>query len=195
MNDSLQFDQDQQLIAATLAGDRQAFGGLVCKYQDRLLHSLFHLTGNELEAQDVAQDAFVLALTRLDSFRGQSSFFTWLFRISRNVAITRFRRKKPSVSIDQGADGAPMSLAGRGPAPDERMQREEDIGHVRLALSRLSEEHRAIMVLREIDGMDYEAIADALELPVGTVRSRLHRARLQLKAELELLAQPAKTDR
>ena len=75
------------------------------------------------------------------------------------------------------------------------MQREEDIGHVRLALSRLSEEHRAIMVLRENDGMDYEAIADALELPVGTVRSRLHRARLQLKAELELLTQPAKTDR
>jgi RNA polymerase sigma-70 factor (ECF subfamily) len=194
MNESLQFDQDRQLIAATLAGDRQAFGELVCKYQNRLLHSLFHLTGNELDAQDVAQDAFVLALTRLESFRGQSSFFTWLFRISRNVAITRFRRKKPSVSIDQGADGAPMPLVGRAPAPDERLQRQEDIGHVRLALARLSEEHRAILVLREMDGMDYGEIAEALDLPVGTVRSRLHRARLQLKAELELLTQPVKTD-
>lgn len=187
MNESLKSSPDPILIAAAVAGERAAFGELVCRYQHRLLNALYHLLGNELEAQDVAQDSLVLAFTKLHTFRGQSSFFTWLFRIARNTAISRLRRERKLTSIEGHLEQPGLTLVGSAPAPDARMLRNETIGRVRLALSRLSEEHRSILILREIEDLDYDAIALALDLPVGTVRSRLHRARLQMKAELEAL--------
>lgn len=186
---------DQTLILATRSGDRASFGRLVVKYQDRLFNSVVQLLRQELDAQDVVQEAFVMAYTKLHLFQGHSSFYTWLFRIARNLAITRLRSKKTMVSLDVGTtenDGQslPVAVIDDQPRPDETLERREEIVRLHQALGRLSEEHRAILVLRELEDLDYDAISDILQIPVGTVRSRLHRARLQLREELERMMDP-----
>ena len=96
---------DQQLIRDCLAGQTEAFGRLVVRYQDRLFHSLVHITGSHHEARDVAQDAFVSAFQKLRSFRGDSAFYSWLFRIARNAAINRSRKRRlPTASIEAGRE-------------------------------------------------------------------------------------------
>jgi RNA polymerase sigma-70 factor (ECF subfamily) len=187
MSEPLHDDTEARLIRAATAGDAESFGRLVLLYQDRLVNSLFHLVGNQAEAEDIAQEAFVLAFLKLASFRGQSQFYTWLFRIARNLSVSRFRRARKTASLDAVDAGGSMLLLSDEAAPDQRLLDGETVARVQVALARLSEEHRAILILREMDELDYDAIAAALELPVGTVRSRLHRARLQLKAELEAL--------
>jgi RNA polymerase sigma-70 factor (ECF subfamily) len=178
-------NDDSQLIGATLAGNSAAFGDLVTKYQDRLYNTMVHVVGSAEDAQDVVQEAFVQAFVRLDRFRGASAFYTWLYRIAFNAAMTDKRRRRPTGSVDElrertGDD--PVDGAG---LPDVPVLQEERVGQVRAALVALSEEHRAVLVLREMDGRPYDEIAEVLELPVGTVRSRLHRARLQLREQLQ----------
>ena len=106
MNPSSHNPTDQDLIDQTLAGNTDAFGGLIRRHQNRLYHSLVHLLRNESDAEDVVQDAFVLAMTKLESFKGNSQFYTWLFRIARNSAISKLRRKRPNVSLDVTAGTA-----------------------------------------------------------------------------------------
>lgn len=195
MNKSSVPQEDQVLIRQTLDGHTVAFGELVRKYQNRLYNGMVHMLRNEAEAEDVVQDAFILALTRLESFHGKSAFFTWLYRIAYNVAISRIRRRKPTVSLTPTSDESrPMEFEGNTPAPDDRMSRIEDVGQLQQALDRLSDEHREVLVLREMQELDYEAISEILDLPIGTVRSRLHRARLQLKQQLEFLMSPKRND-
>jgi RNA polymerase sigma-70 factor (ECF subfamily) len=171
---------DAQLIRETLAGDSAAFGQLVCKYQDRLYTALAHMLGAPEEARDVVQEAFIQAFVKLETFRGSAAFYTWLYRIAFNVSVSRKRRQRPVLSLERTRD-----LSGEEPldmaSPAERMERGERAVQVRRAMAALSEEHRAILVLREVEGFDYEHIAEALDVAVGTVRSRLHRARAQLK--------------
>lgn len=175
---------DVQLIHDALQGDSQAFGRLVLKYQDRLYNTMVHVVGTD-EAEDVVQDAFVLAFVRLDTFQQNSAFYTWLYRIAFNTAISRRRRRRAELSVEQGRELAGIEPVDQHDAPTERLEREERVAQVRQALSLLSEEHRAILVLREIEGCDYETISEMLGLPIGTVRSRLHRARLQLREQLK----------
>jgi RNA polymerase sigma-70 factor (ECF subfamily) len=171
---------DAQLIRDTLAGDSAAFGQLVCKYQDRLYTALAHMLRAPEEARDVVQEAFIQAFVKLETFRGSSAFYTWLYRIAFNVSVSRKRRQRAVLSLDRTRD-----LSGEEPldvaSPAERMERGERAVQVRRAMAALSEEHRTILVLREIEGFDYDQIADALDVAVGTVRSRLHRARAQLR--------------
>jgi len=178
---------DIELIQQTLDGQTESFGLLVCRYQQRLYNGLVHMLRDEAEAEDATQEAFVLALTKLDSFRNQSAFFTWLYRIAFNAAISRMRKKRPVLSLQQDLTDSGMKLRGDTERPEDRMCRAEDIELIRSGLSRLAEQHRAILVLREIEGLSYEEISKILKLPIGTVRSRLHRARLQLKEELDTL--------
>lgn len=179
--------EDRKLIQRTLDGNREAFGDLIRKYQDRLYNGMVHLVRSEAEAEDIVQEAFVLAMTRLDSFQGNSQFYTWLYRIAYNTAITRIRRRKPTVPLVSRDGEYRLELEDGGPGPEAGLHLAERAEILGRALERLSEEHRAILTMREIQELDYEAIAEILELPVGTVRSRLHRARSQLKAQLELL--------
>ena len=179
---------DSQLIQATLDGSSEAFGELIRKYQDRLYNGMVQVLRNEVEAEDVVQEAFILAFTKLSSFHGNSAFFTWLYRIAYNVAITRLRRKKPTVSLENRDRETQLQLPSDQPAPDEGLHKAEQAQQLMDALGRLSEEHRSILVLREMEEMDYEAISEILDLPIGTVRSRLHRARSQLKYQLELMS-------
>ena len=178
-------NDDLQLIDETLAGNSEAFGRLVQKYQDRLYNTVVNVTGNVEDAKDVVQDAFVQAFVKLDSFKRSSAFYTWLYRIAINAAISRQRAKRPTSSIEHARECRGFEPAGNEDDPEETLLRDERCREVRRAIDRLDEEHRAVIVLREIDGCCYETIAEILDLPIGTVRSRLHRARLRLRDELQ----------
>jgi RNA polymerase sigma-70 factor (ECF subfamily) len=177
---------DHQLIESALAGNSAAFGDLVRKYQDRLYNTIVHLIGSTEDAKDVVQDAFVKAFVKLESFQRSSAFYTWLYRIAFNTAMSRQRRRRETRSIDDDCGHDPADPAA---APADRLEQEELAGQVRRALATLTEEHRLVLVLRDIDGCEYEAIAEILEIPLGTVRSRLHRARLQLRDQLKKVLQ------
>jgi len=175
---------DAQLIDDTLAGQSAAFGELVQRYQDRLFNTMVHVVGSADDALDVVQDAFVQAFVKLESFHGRSAFYTWLYRIAFNVAATQRRRRRPVASVDKAREEGGEEPIDTDAGPLENLERDERCRQVREALGVLTEEHRDVLVLREIDGCCYESIAEILDLPVGTVRSRLHRARLQLRDEL-----------
>jgi RNA polymerase sigma-70 factor (ECF subfamily) len=176
---------DAQLIDQALAGQSASFGRLVTRYQDRLYNSVLHVIGSADEAHDVVQDAFVQAFVKLESFSRQAAFYTWLYRIAFNLAVSRRRRQRPVASVEQTKQLTGAEPIGRDDAPTERLERQERAAEVRAALAALPEEYRAVIVLREIDGYDYESIGEILDLPVGTVRSRLHRARTQLREQLK----------
>jgi RNA polymerase sigma-70 factor (ECF subfamily) len=176
---------DAQLIDEALTGATEAFGQLVTKYQDRLYNTLLHVVSSREEAYDVVQDAFVQAFLKLDTFQQTSAFYTWLYRIAFNAAISRRRREKSSLSVEQTRELTGQEPICRNDGPGKRLEQQERAGQVQAALATLSEEHRAVLVLREIDGCCYETIAEALDLPIGTVRSRLHRARMQLRDQLK----------
>ena len=182
-------DEDRQLIERTREGASAAFGQLVQKHQDRLFNSLVHQLRSAEDAQDVVQEAFVQAFLKLDSFRGDSQFYTWLYRIAFNLAISHRRRARPVASLDQRREDLVAEPIGRDCPPDGRLMQQETVEQVQHALAELDEEFRQVLVLREMDGCSYEAIAELLEVPVGTVRSRLHRGRMQLREKLKTVVQ------
>ncbi|MBI1248470.1 sigma-70 family RNA polymerase sigma factor [bacterium] len=178
---------DLLLIQRILQGDAVAYEEIVRNYQQRLYNTMFHILGSKEDAEDVVQESFVQAYLKLATFQGNSAFYTWLYRISFNIAISHRRRRKKVHSIDQVRDDIGSEPVDQGNGPAHRMEQQESIRQVHAALTKLSEEHRDVLVLRELEGMDYDRIADVLELPVGTVRSRLHRARTHLKECLETM--------
>jgi RNA polymerase sigma-70 factor (ECF subfamily) len=171
---------DRLIIQAVLGGDADRFGSLVVKYQDRLFNGVARMLGSPADAEDVVQDAFLQAFRKLSTFRESSSFYTWLYRIAINVAINLRRRNRRTVSLgdeSQFAEQLPNSV----PSPAARLERSDQARAIQEGLNQLSDEHRQILVLREIDDLSYEEISEILDMPIGTVRSRLHRARLQLR--------------
>jgi RNA polymerase sigma-70 factor (ECF subfamily) len=189
---------DAELAAACGQGDAAAFGELVLRHQDRAFNLAFRLTGSHEEAADAVQEAFLKAYRGMRSFRRQSSFYTWLFRIVVNEVRSR-RRKRPSrgadFSLDAASDCDPRcGLAGvqsDGPDPSEEASRAERRQIVEEALHALEFDQRAIIALRDIEGRDYAEIAEVLGCPAGTVKSRLHRARMALKEALAPRLGPA----
>ena len=178
---------DQRLIADCLQGRTAAFGELVRRYQDRLYNTVHRLVANAEDAQDVVQDAFLHAYQSLGSFKGDSQFFTWLYRIAVNTAISLRRKQRVVHTIRAGRDGGegePLD-ASEFSRPEHALEKAEQERRVQNALQRLSPEHRTVLVLKDIDGQKYETMADILGVPVGTIRSRLHRARLELREILE----------
>ena len=174
---------DLQLIEKSLRGDSRAFDELVIRYQDRLVHSLQHAFGSREDALDVAQQAFVLAWNKLASFRQESQFYSWLYRIARNVAASQTRRHQvPSGSLDQLNEATSYEPTDQrhGATPEHAMEQAEQIRLVQDALKCVSEEFRQPLVLKEIDGFSYEQIAEVLDIPLGTVRSRIFRARQEM---------------
>ena len=180
---------DAELVQATLAGDRQSFGLLVQKYQDRLFNTLVRFTGSRHDASDLVQDAFVQALVKLETFRGDAQFYTWLYRIAINLSLSRRRKKRPVVSVDAVKEQLGDEPADELSGPEQNLIQSERAQLVQLALEQLGSEHRRILVLREMESFSYEEIGEVLEIPVGTVRSRLFRARVQLKDQLQAMLQ------
>jgi len=174
---------DSQLVKDSCAGDRDAFGQLVRKYQDRLYHGMVHKSGSPSDAEDVVQEAFVQAFLKLDTFRQESSFFTWLYRIALNLAWTRRHRSRRETPF---ADLSEFTALDHqvSDAPSDRMAQKEDCDLVHGALASLRDDQRMILVLRELQGFDYATIASLLDTKIGTVRSRIHRARVALRHQL-----------
>jgi RNA polymerase sigma-70 factor (ECF subfamily) len=180
---------DQHLIAECLQGRTEAFGELVRRYQDRLYHTAYRLMGNAEDAQDVVQEAFLSAYQSLGGFKGDSLFFTWLYRIAVNTAISLKRKQRVVLSIHTGPGpegGIEPADPSESSRPGHALEQAEEERRLQRALDRLSPEHRAVLVLKEIEGQKYEEMAAILGVPIGTIRSRLHRARLELR---ELLSQ------
>lgn len=181
-------NDDCTLIARCLQGQVEAFGELVRRYQDRLYNAVYRFLGNADDARDVVQEAFLSAFRALRKFRGGSQFFTWLYRIALNHAVDWKRRGKTLRALSEaGQDHAhyepvdPSLLA----SPDWYLQRAEEDERLHQALAKLSNEYRLVLILRDIEELSYEQIAEILDIPIGTVRSRLHRARLELRRLLE----------
>lgn len=176
---------DSQLILSAREGDRRAFELLVLRYQDRLYAAMVQVTGSADEAEDVVQEAFVRAFLKLDTFQNNSQFFTWLYRIAFNSALSRLRRRKGVSSLDQVRETVGDEPIDEGDGPDGRMLQEERVRMVRLALEQMTDDHRTILILREMEEQAYEDIAEILQISIGTVRSRLNRARAALRIILE----------
>lgn len=175
---------DHRLIADCLAGNTASFGVLVGRYQDRLYNTVFRLVANAEDARDVVQEAFLSAYQSLSAFKGDSLFFTWLYRIAINNAISMKRKQRAVLRLTTGLEtGAVAEPADRSEAtqPGRSLEMAEEERRVHQALGRLSVEHRTVLVLKDMEGRKYEEMAEILEVPIGTIRSRLHRARLELR--------------
>jgi RNA polymerase sigma-70 factor (ECF subfamily) len=180
---------DQRLIAECLQGRTAAFGELVRRYQDRLYNTVYRLVDNAEDAQDVVQDAFLNAYQSLDSFKGDSRFFTWLYRIAVNAAISLKRKRKVAFSIHARGDhpeGRTEPLDdSEFSKPGHSLERAEEERRIQAALNLLSPEHRTVLILKDMEDQKYETIAEILQVPIGTIRSRLHRARIELRSLLQ----------
>ena len=175
---------DDQLIAQTLEGNRDAFGELVTKYQVRLYNTMIQVVGGTEDAYDVTQDAFLQAYLRLDTFRRSSKFYTWLYRIAFNVAVGMRRKHRSHRMAESLQQELHDRLLDRENRPEENLISQENIKTVRDAVDRLDNEFRSVVILRELEEFSYEEIAEILEIPIGTVRSRLHRARMLIREYL-----------
>ena len=179
------FDPDSGLVTKARRGDRSAFGELVTRYYDMVYGLAYGVLNNREQARDVAQDIFLKVFNDLSKFSGKSKFKTWLYRVSVNSAIDEQRRKKPTLSLDatdasDDEDRPPVIIEDRQPSPREKVAAGELQQIVKKALDELTPEHRAILVLREWQGLSYEEIAETLNIDQGTVMSRLFYARKKL---------------
>tara|TARA_B100000029_G_scaffold442494_1_gene460938 strand:+ start:3438 stop:4037 length:600 start_codon:yes stop_codon:yes gene_type:complete len=189
------FPDDQQLVSQSRAGDTRAFDELVLRYQDRLFHSMQSILKSDEDTLDIVQDAFVRAFHKLDTFRGDSAFYSWLYRIAANLAFSHLRKSKsrgPVTSVDtlveSGLAPADASIIDR---PLDAVVRQEHQQIVRDTLAELPEDFRIVLVMKEFDGYSYEHISESIGVPIGTVRSRIHRARADLAERLRRrLAEP-----
>lgn len=187
-----QDENDQQLVQRVQKGDRSAFDLLVLKYQHRVLKLIGRFVSNPAEAEDVAQDAFLKAYRALPSFRGESAFYTWLYRIAINTAknsLVANRRRPVDFDLDlQDPDQFDRHAKLKEVDTPERVLLTEEIRQVvEGAMEQLPEDLRTAIVLRELDGLSYEEIAEAMDCPVGTVRSRIFRAREAIDKRLKPL--------
>jgi RNA polymerase sigma-70 factor (ECF subfamily) len=174
--------QDKELVRRALHGDKDAFGELVRKYQSAVYGLCFHLVGDFTDAQDLAQEAFLRAYLDLYQLREPSKFAGWLYRLTENICKMWLRKRKPeTVPLDMVN---PDDLISSSPSPQEEMEKEELKFIVRRAINSLSEKSRLVLTLYYIDGLSYKEIGDFLGVPVSTVKTRLHRARLKLKGRL-----------
>ncbi|MGL6196233.1 MAG: RNA polymerase sigma factor [Thermoguttaceae bacterium] len=176
---------DEELISLSLSGDRTAYEKLVLMYQDRLFNAMIRISGTPEDALDVVQEAFLQAFLRLSTFRQTSQFYTWLYRIGFNIALGFRRKKKQQLSLDGFLDENGPEPPAEFIAPLEHVGNAEMAKILWKAIDNLHEDYRSVIVLREMEGSSYEEIAELLELPIGTVRSRLHRARNILKDVLQ----------
>ena len=181
-----------QLVAKAQAGDTAAFDALVTRYRSRAFSMIYNMVRNEQDAWDVTQDGFVKAWKNIGRFRGQSAFYTWLYRILMNVAIDSLRRKQveggtefdDAIGLHNIEPGAATTPRGEL-EPARRLGDKEIRARIDEAITRLSPDHRAVIVMREIDGLDYQEIADAMGSSLGTVMSRLFYARKKLQTMLK----------
>ena len=187
--------EDRALIARVQRGDASAFNDLIIKYEKVVFNFAFRLTQNYDDANDVAQDAFIRAYNAIQNFRGDAAFSTWLFRITTNVFLDERKRKKahPQQSLDEYTTNEDqregMQIEDPGPTPEDVVTANERQRILVKAIQALPEYQRTMVVLYHLQQKSYEEIAEIMNLPLGTVKSRLNRARLALKEKLQDLSE------
>ncbi len=186
------YADDDVLIRRAQQGDRSAFNDLISKHERRAYQYAFRLTSNQDDASDIVADAFVRVFNALPNFKGNSAFTTWLFRILTNCYLDQRKRErnKQHVSLEgtlQTDSGeVERQIEDTGDGPEEKLERSEREVAVQTAIGQLPEYQRAMLVMYHVENLSYEEMAETLDLPLGTVKSRLNRARLSLR---ELLVQ------
>ncbi|MBA4693034.1 MAG: RNA polymerase sigma factor RpoE [Congregibacter sp.] len=174
-------DTDQQLVQRAQRGDLRAFDLLVLKYQGRIAALVSRYVFDPGEVEDVTQEAFIKAYRALDKFRGDSAFYTWLYRIAANAAknhlVSKGRRPRADATIEDAEGFDEAGMLAEGGSPEALAMGDELAAVLQRALDDLPDELRAALMLRELEGLSYDDIADVLGCPVGTVRSRIFRAR------------------
>jgi RNA polymerase sigma-70 factor (ECF subfamily) len=181
---------ESTLVAQAREGDKVAFGELVRRYEGKIFRLAQHITQNREDAEDVLQETFLKAYEHLDQFQGNSKFYTWVVRIAVNQSLMKLRRRKTdrSVSLDEtidtGEDTIVREIAAWGEDPEERFSREELGEILDSAVKGLETPYRSVFVLRDIEELSTEETANALGLSIPAVKSRLLRARLQLREKL-----------
>lgn len=179
-------DDEQALVARLRDGDPAAQAQVVDAYKDRLVTVIARVAGSAADAEDLAQETFLKAFGAIGRFDGRSALFTWMYRIAVNTARdwVDHRRRRPAVPL-HGPEGPRHDPPAPGPGPDEQAVRAEERAAVHRALARLPEPFRGTLVLREMEGLSYGEIAATLGVSIGTVESRIFRARTRLRALLE----------
>lgn len=190
--------EDAVLVQKWRKGDTAAIEKLVCKYQGRIYNLILKICSNPDDAAELMQDTFVKLIENIDKFESRSAFYTWVFRIAVNLTLN-YRKRKASVGFtsldaetasdnEQATQGLATILSDdKSPDPAQVAENKEMCDLIQKSISKLDEEHRVIIVLRDIEGMDYEQIAEVLGTELGTVKSRLSRARAALRQILEAL--------
>lgn len=176
-------ETDASLVRRTLDGDSSAFGRLFFRYHDTMHRLALRMTGNEEDASDVVQDSFLLAYCRLGRLQRTDRFFSWLYQITRRTTVTSLRRRRPLLSTEALFTERRQEPVDRHPRPEEVALLNECQRRLRESLGRLCPQYREVVEL-QLQGHSYPTISNLLSLPLGTVRSRLHRARAQLREQL-----------
>lgn len=185
-------DVDQQLVERVQKGDKRAFDLLILKYQHKIFAVISRFIRDHSEVQDVAQDAFIKAYRALPNFRGESAFYTWMYRIAINTAknylVARNRRPPATdLEVEDAEFYSGNEAMHEMNTPESSLMRDELQAVIDLAFQELPEDLRRAVTLREIDGLSYEEIAAAMDCPIGTVRSRIFRARESIDKKIQPL--------
>ncbi|MBI1368852.1 MAG: sigma-70 family RNA polymerase sigma factor [Planctomycetes bacterium] len=188
-------ERERQLVDQVQRGDRGALGELLGAYHKRVYHVILRMVSNTEDAADLTQEVLLRAIKHADHFKGEAKFSTWLLRIAMNLAISHLRRSRvrQAVSLEHeiagGADQATplknLISQQREQTPAHGVETQEQLAHLAQALDQLDPSLRSVILLRDLQGMDYQQIAEVLSVPLGTVKSRLFRARLALRSALD----------
>lgn len=183
---------EAQLVEAVARGDQTALGDLLDAYQQRIYNVCLRMLCNRDDAAEVSQDTMLRIIQHIGEFKGQSRLSTWIIRIAMNLSVSRLRKRKvrQTVSLDAVDDNQSTALRDQladeaEPGPESSVQTKEMVAHLHAALGQVDEQFRSVLVLRDIEQMDYRQIAEVLSVPTGTVKSRLFRARLALRRQLQ----------
>lgn len=179
---------ERRLIRMAKAGDKQAFGTLLSSHEARMYNIAFRMMGSSEDAMDMVQEAMIKVYRALGRFEGNAQLGTWLYRVTTNTCLDELRRRKlrQSVSLDEREEqGAPAPVDHHFERPEEAVERGERQAALKTAIQKLPPEHQAAIVLRDIQGMSYQEAAKVMDCPVGTMKSRVNRARAALREELE----------
>lgn len=175
---------EKALIGQILAGDQEAFAQLVQAYQKPVYNLCLRMVSNPTNAEDLAQEAFVKAWRGLRFYKHEAAFSTWLYRLTSNVCIDFLRKQKKTVSLTMEEDAPELEVPDAAPLPEEQVLNREKQQAVSEAMAQLEEEYRLALTLRVVDDLTYEQIAEVLDIKVGTVKSRIARARERLRKNL-----------
>jgi len=183
-------DVEARLAKLSLSGDRRAFAELVDLYKDKIFHLAYRMLGNAHEAEDIVQETFLRVFKNLDRYDETQKFSTWIYRIGTNLCIDRLRKRKSAYSLDadmpdgEGADWYSL-LPGNEETPEKQLILSETQAQVREAIDTLPEKYKSIVILRYIHDLSLQEIGEILDMPVTTVKTRVHRGREYLRKKLE----------